>query len=58
MGFIQQSRAEEAVAALRQMAAAHANVIRDGERQSISATECPAISCSSKKAIRFLPTRG
>jgi len=32
MGYIQQSRAEEAVAALRQMSAAHANVIRDGER--------------------------
>ena len=28
MGYIQQSRAEEAVAALRQMSAAHANVIR------------------------------
>ncbi len=39
LGFIQQSRAEEAVAALRQMSAAHANVIRDGERQSIPATE-------------------
>ena len=39
MGYIQQSRAEEAVAALRQMSAAHANVIRDGERQSIPATE-------------------
>jgi Ca2+-transporting ATPase len=32
MGYIQESRAEEAVAALRQMSAAHANVIRDGER--------------------------
>ena len=39
MGYIQESRAEEAVAALRQMSAAHANVIRDGERQSIPATE-------------------
>ncbi|NUO84217.1 HAD-IC family P-type ATPase, partial [candidate division KSB1 bacterium] len=39
MGYIQQSRAEEAVGALRQMSAAHANVIRDGERQSIPATE-------------------
>ncbi|MGH7230117.1 MAG: cation-transporting P-type ATPase, partial [Nitrospiraceae bacterium] len=39
MGYIQQSRAEEAVAALRQMSAAHANVIRDGARQSIPATE-------------------
>jgi P-type Ca2+ transporter type 2C len=39
MGYIQESRAEEAVAALRRMSAAHSNVIRDGERQSIPATE-------------------
>ena len=39
MGYIQESRAEEAVAALRQMSAAHANVIRDGTRRSIPATE-------------------
>ena len=30
MGYMQESRAEEAVAALRRMSAAHANVIRDG----------------------------
>jgi P-type Ca2+ transporter type 2C len=39
MGYIQQSRAEQAVAALRQMSAAQAKVIRDGSRQSIRATE-------------------
>ncbi|MEO7320297.1 MAG: cation-translocating P-type ATPase [Nitrosospira sp.] len=39
MGYIQESRAEEAVAALRQMSAAHANVIRDGTRRSIPAAE-------------------
>ena len=39
MGYMQESRAEEAVAALRRMSAAHANVIRDGARQSIPATE-------------------
>ena len=39
MGYLQQSRAEEAVAALRQMSAAHAHVMRDGARQSIPATE-------------------
>jgi magnesium-transporting ATPase (P-type) len=32
LGYIQESRAEQAVAALRQMSAAHANVIRDGRR--------------------------
>ena len=39
MGYVQQSRAEGAVAALRQMSAAHANVIRDGARRSIPAAE-------------------
>ena len=39
MGYIQESRAEQAVAALRQMSAAHANVIRDGERRSITAAD-------------------
>jgi P-type Ca2+ transporter type 2C len=39
IGYIQESRAESAVAALRQMAAARADVIRDGERRSIPAAE-------------------
>jgi Ca2+-transporting ATPase len=39
MGYIQEARAESAVAALKQMAAAHANVIRDGERRSVPAAE-------------------
>ena len=39
MGHIQESRAEQAVAALRRMAAARANVIRGGSRQSIAAAE-------------------
>jgi Ca2+-transporting ATPase len=39
MGYIQESRAASAVAALKQLAAAHANVIRDGQRWSISAAE-------------------
>src|SRR6201991_605914 len=39
MGYIQGSRAEQALAALRQMSAAHATVIRDGARQSIPAAE-------------------
>src|SRR5262245_40654232 len=37
MGYVQQSRAEEAVASLRQMSAAHAKVVRGGERQSVPA---------------------
>jgi len=39
MGHVQESRAEEAVAALRRMAAARANVIRGGLRQSVVAAE-------------------
>jgi Ca2+-transporting ATPase len=39
MGYIQESKAEEAVAALRQMSAAQANVIRDGARRNIPAAQ-------------------
>ncbi len=39
MGYIQGSRAEQAVAALRRMSAAHAEVLRDGMRQRVPATE-------------------
>ena len=39
MGYVQESRAEAAVAALRAMSAADATVIRDGERRSIPATD-------------------
>lgn len=39
MGYLQETRAEQAVAALQKMSAAHATVIRDGTRQSILATE-------------------
>ncbi len=39
LGYIQEARAESAIAALRQMSAAHAHVIRDETRQSIPATE-------------------
>lgn len=38
MGYIQEARAERAVAALRAMTAAHANVVRDGERRSVPTT--------------------
>ena len=39
MGYIQGSRAEQAVAALRRMSAAHAEVLRDGIRQRVPAIE-------------------
>jgi P-type Ca2+ transporter type 2C len=39
LGFVQEARAESAVAALRQMAAAQAHVVRDGERRTVPAAE-------------------
>jgi Ca2+-transporting ATPase len=39
MGFLQESRAENAVAALSQMTAAQAQVLRDGERHKLPAAE-------------------
>src|SRR5688572_26342179 len=39
MGYVQESRAEAAVAALRAMAAADATVIRNGERRSLPASD-------------------
>ena len=39
IGYVQQARAEEAVAALREMSAAQARVVRDGRPQSIPAAE-------------------
>ncbi|HVQ74331.1 MAG TPA: cation-translocating P-type ATPase [Candidatus Binatia bacterium] len=39
MGYVQQAKAERALTALREMSAAHANVVRGGERQSIAAAE-------------------
>ena len=39
MGYLQEARAEQAVAALQRMSAAHATVVRDGERQRIAASD-------------------
>ena len=39
MGYVQEAKAAQAVAALKQMSAARANVIRDGQRQSIAASD-------------------
>ncbi|HWR17908.1 MAG TPA: cation-translocating P-type ATPase [Terriglobales bacterium] len=39
MGYIQEQRAESAVAALRKMATAHAHVVRDGIQRELPATE-------------------
>jgi P-type Ca2+ transporter type 2C len=39
LGYVQESRAERAVAALRAMSAAEAGLVRDGERRSVPASE-------------------
>jgi Ca2+-transporting ATPase len=39
IGYVQEARAESAVAALKKMTAAHAQVIRDSERQSVAASD-------------------
>ena len=39
MGYVQQSRAQQAVAALQRMSAPKASVVRDGEQQSLTASE-------------------
>jgi Ca2+-transporting ATPase len=39
LGYIQEERAEQAVEALRAMAASEASVLRDGERQKVPATK-------------------
>ncbi len=46
LGVIQERRAEQALAALRKLAAPEAHVIRDGSRQVVPATQLvPAIWC-------------
>jgi Ca2+-transporting ATPase len=39
LGYVQEARAEQALAALRAMSAARANVVRDGQRRSVLAAE-------------------
>jgi P-type Ca2+ transporter type 2C len=39
LGFVQESRAEQAVAALKAMSAPHARVLRDGEQRTVNTAE-------------------
>ena len=59
MGYVQESRAEAAVAALRAMSAADASVIRGGERRSVPASQSfRATSSSSRRATPLLRMAG
>ena len=55
MGYVQEARAEAAVAALRAMSADEATVVRGGERpqRPRRASSCPATSFSSRKGTRI-----
>jgi len=59
MGYVQESRAEQALAALRRMSAAHATVIGTAPGRAFPRPRsCRATSFSSTKATPFLPMRG
>jgi len=47
LGFMQEERAERALASLKRMTAATALVVRDGERTSVPAVSAPAVGTSS-----------
>ena len=58
LGFVQESRAEQAVQALKDLAAPDSTVLRDGQRQRVpSRIWCPATSCWWRWAIGRRPTR-
>jgi hypothetical protein len=59
LGFLQEHRAEAALAALRKMLAPSARVRRDGEVQQIEAAALvPATCCCSRPATAFRRMRG
>ncbi len=55
LGVIQESRAEEALAALKKMAAPDANVLREGHRQSVPAWEVVPGDIVFLEAGNFVP---
>ena len=57
IGYVQEGRAEQAMAAIRGMLAPHSAVLRDGKTRSASMrpTWCRATSCSSRRATGCRP---
>ena len=54
LGYVQEARAEQAVAALQRFAAAMAGVLRDGREERIPPPRsCPAMSCCSGRVTRL-----
>ena len=59
LGVVQESRAEQALAALRKLAAPEAQALRDGRRVSLPAPQLvPAASCQRISACWRLSTCG
>ena len=59
LGYVQEARAEQAVAALQRMAAATAAVVRDGREERVPRLRsCRATCCCSRRATRSPPTAG
>ena len=57
LGYAQEARAEQAVAALQRMAAATAGVVRDGREERVPPPRsCRATCCCSPRATRSPPT--
>jgi Ca2+-transporting ATPase len=56
IGVVQESKAEQALAALKKMAAPNAQVLRDGHQLTVPAREFRAISSFSRRATTCRPT--
>ena len=60
IGFMQEGKAEAAMAAIRGMLAPRAAVLRDGRRDHawMAQSSCPVTSCCWRRATRCRPTCG
>ena len=57
VGFVQEGKAESAMAAIRKMLSPHAMVLRDEQRRKSRPRHwCPATGCCCNRATRYPPT--